>query len=183
VDETAATTGCQTGPVAGLRLDDDASVFGVAIFQEVTVQAAIDAVSDALGAPTSMTEWATMPAPLAAIGVQDYREIWWSDLRVVFERTDQVARLSSWSLGEPATAGCFPTATTKPVGESMVVTDDGIGIGSGADVVADHYFLVNRSTVMATITNVNPISLSFDNGKVGGISQSRADCFSDTHDM
>ena len=32
VDETAATTGCQTGPVAGLRLDDDASVFGVAIF-------------------------------------------------------------------------------------------------------------------------------------------------------
>jgi hypothetical protein len=94
------------------------------------IEPAIDAMSDAPGAPTSMTEWAPMPEPLAAIGVQDFREVWWSDLRVVFERTDDVARLSSRSLGASEPTGCFPEATTEPQGDSMVVTADGIGIGS-----------------------------------------------------
>ena len=124
-----------------------------------------------------------MPEPLAAIGVQDFREVWWSDLRVVIERTDDVARLSSWSLGASQTTGCSPPATTEPKGESMVVTADGIGIGSESDVVADHHFLVNESSEGATIVNVNPISLSFTDGQVSGLSQSRADCFADNGDM
>lgn len=172
-----------SGPVVGLRLDDDAAIFGFAILQEVDVESTIDAISDALGDPTWSTQWAPMPEPLAAVGVQDYREAWWSDLRVVFERTDGVARLSSWSLGESPTGGCLPPATTEPEGESNVTTADGIGIGSGVDVVSDHYLLVNRSPVEATIVNVNPISLSFDNGEVSGVSQSRADCFADNDDM
>ena len=180
---TSVTTNAPSGPVVGLRLDDEAAVFGVAVLQEVDVQSTIDAMSDALGDPTSVTQWAPMPEPLAAVGVQDYREAWWSDFRVVFERTDDVARLSSWSLGETATAGCFPAATTEPEGASNVTTADGIGIGSGVEVVSDHYFLVNQSTVEATIVNVNPISLTFDNGEVSGVSQSRADCFADNDDM
>lgn len=180
---TSVTTVDPSSPVVGLRFDDDAAIFGVATLQEVDVQSTIDAISDALGDPTAMTQWAPMPEPLAAVGVQDYREAWWSDFRVVFERTDGVARVSSWSLGETPTAGCFPTATSEPEGESNVTTADGIGIGSSVDVVSDHYFLVNQSTVEATIVNVNPISLSFENGEVSGISQSRADCFADNNDM
>lgn len=113
--------------------------------------------------------------------MQDYCEAWWDDLRVVFERTNGVVRLSGWSSGEPPTAGCFPAATTQPEGESNVITADGIGIGSG--VVADLYFLVNRSAIEATIVDVNPILLSFENGDVTGMSQSRADCSADSGNM
>ena len=155
----------------------------MAVLQEIDVKATIEAVSDALGAPTSMTEWAPMPEPLAATGVQDFREVWWNDLRVVFERTDDVARLSSWSLGASQPTGCFPPATTEPKGESMVITADGIGIGSESNVVAERYFLVNESLDGAIIANVNPISLSFTDGQLSGLSQSRSDCFADNGDM
>lgn len=177
------STDNQKGPVVGLRLDDAAAIFGVAVLEEVDVDATIAAMSEALGSPTSMTEWAAMPEPLAAVGVQAFREVWWSDLRVVFERTDDTARLSSWSLGATIASGCFPPATMEPDGESMVTTDDGIGIGSDVDVLAGHYFLVNQSNAEATIVHVNPISLYFDNGQVTGIAQSRADCFADTGDQ
>lgn len=179
VDEEVVATDVPADVTDGLRLDDGAAIYGAAVLSEIGVQATIDSISEDLGVPSSTTGWMPMPEPLSSLGVLEYSEVWWSDLRVVFERTDGVERLSSWSLGVLPVDGCFPPPSSEPTGASMLTTSDGIGIGSTVDAVADHYFLVNQTSAAATIANVNPIAISLDNERVTGVSQARADCFAD----
>jgi hypothetical protein len=110
-------------------------MFGLHVLAAVVVpDDVVETVAGALGQPTWDTGWQPMPAEFDCTGNDSYRTVWWSDVRMTFERTPIGAILSAWSVGDPAASplapvGPLPTTTDSPSGLS---TQDGIGVGTPA---------------------------------------------------
>ena len=114
-------------------------VFGYAALTEVDDAALIDDVTEALGGSDADTGWIPMPEAYACTGASEYRSLLWDDIRYVLTRYDsapQTTVLAAWTIGDTALEYSPPldTGITEPSG---ITTDDGIGLGTSADQLAN----------------------------------------------
>lgn len=157
---------------------DGTSLFDRHLFERVTADPFVEIVSAAYGPPDADTGWLPVPADFAAICGQndEYRSIFWQDLRVVFERRGTVEELTAWSIGDQRTGMLAPTDTHQPSGALGLTAADGVQVGADVSVL-DQFPMVGDNgdgtyTIAATVAR----SVSTVDSIITGIGQGRNDC-------
>lgn len=157
----------------------DQSVFGIAIFDGVDVDAAVDDISARLGAPTLDRDWQSMQGQIDCTGSTQFRVVWWGDFRMTFERYEGNGavrdELSAWTVGDPTQFGLVPLGEvpTTPA-PSNIVTLEGIGLGSTRADLEGAYANVQGSVV---IERGGTLAVSFDDDdRIVGFGNGPFDC-------
>lgn len=177
----------ETRPDVDLALIDapvDSSLLGYVLSGDVGEDELVETFNERLLAPTSDSGWQPMPADLSCTRSDEFREIIWSDLRIVLERTGEQAQLGAWSLGSPDTPVIAPAIVGAIDGESNVTTRDGVGLGSPmSSLGADYRILGEQDGVVIVLIDALVISSLTEDDVVVGIASGRTDCIDPDADL
>jgi hypothetical protein len=153
-DITLSFTGADAGAIdavlGAISLDDRAltdtahpmsmtaamNVFGRGLFEHVDVDPFVEVVSSTFGPPDSDTGWIAAPASFGQCSdAEQYRSIFWGDLRVVFERTGRREELTAWSVGDQSVGIVAPPDAHVPTSSLGLVTTEGLAVGADVSVL------------------------------------------------
>lgn len=157
---------------------DGTDLFDRGLFERVDVDPYVDVVSVTYGPPDSDTGWLPMPADFAAICGQhdEYRSIFWDDLRVVFERTGAAEVFTAWAVGDQGTGMLAPDDPHEPSGALGLTAADGVQIGADVSVLDQFPMVGDNGDGTYDIAGAQVRSVSTVDGVITGVSQGRNDC-------
>lgn len=153
---------------------DQVSIFGRGFYERVDADPFVAAVSGRYGPTDSDTGWMPIPADFPCDDFDEYRSVFWGDLRVVFERSGREERITAWSIGDQSQDLFAPFDSFQPVDSLGLRSIEGLEVGAHVSVLDQFELVFEHDDDRFQIGG--HIRVSARNESLTGIVVNRPDC-------